>query len=127
MGCRIIGSKSRTHYYRAHADIADCGLFVEVNCPGWTVLLAGLAPLLFLEIDARLAVDEIFQRNGLGIRNVCSLSLGETSIVGVRDPFGALLRTGAAGNALVKVYVTGMLQYLNIKISSFPGNSLYLR
>jgi len=88
-------------------------LIVKVYGLGGTKFLAGFA-FAFFEINALVRINNVFQRNRLGVLHIDGLALAQIAVVGIRYFFRAFFSTQAAGNALVHIHV-------------LPGNAVYLR
>ena len=66
----IVRSKARGQDHRAHVNLTDLALLVEVHGAGGTEFFAGLAFAALFEVNAGVRVDGIFQGYRLGIKHV---------------------------------------------------------
>jgi len=105
----IKGSKPRRKNHGAHFNRDFTLLVVEVYCTRGTKLLTGAA-FPFLEIDAMVFIDDILERHGLGVLHIHGLSLHEAFIVFTVHFLRAFFSAGAAGNALLQVYIAGAFE-----------------
>jgi hypothetical protein len=62
-------------------------------------------------------VDRIFKGNCLGILNINRLAFGQPAVVRVGDFFGAFFRAQTTGDTLVRVYIAGVLDQLDLEIA----------
>jgi len=80
---------------------------VKIDRTGGTQLFTGPA-FAFLNINTAVAVDTIFQRDGLGVFDKGGFALDQPAVVRINNLFGAFFSTGAAGNAQRLVDVARM-------------------
>jgi hypothetical protein len=94
-----------------------------------TKLFAGFAFAfcLFPKIDALFRINNVFQRNRLGILHIDGFAPAQVAVVGIRHFFRAFFSAQTAGNALVHIHVTGMLRHTDLKIPLLPGNAVHFR
>jgi len=71
---------------------------VKIDGTGGTYFFTGPAFAL-LDVDAAVAVDTIFQWNGLGVFDKGGFALDQPAVVWINDLFGTFFSTGAAGDA----------------------------
>ena len=79
--------------------------------------------LPFLEVDAVFLVNDIFQRNRLGIFNIDGLTFDQVPIKRVIDLFRTFFRAGPACDALVHLHITWVSENLYLKIPGLSANS----
>jgi len=94
---------------------------IEIHCVGRAQLFAGPA-FAFVQPDAIVPIDGIFQGNGLGIRHIGGFALDKAHVVGIADLFGTLFGTFAAGNALALIDIAGMIQDLDLEITGLAAD-----
>jgi hypothetical protein len=124
---RIIGNESGRQDDGSHLDLVDLRLLLEVDCACRTELLTRFAPLVLPEVNTVLWINDILEGHGLGIMKVCSLPLGQSYIVYIPNTLWAFLCTGAAGNAQIRVDVSGRLEDRCLKAACLTGYALDFR
>jgi hypothetical protein len=124
---RIIRNESGRKHDGSHSDLVNLWLLLEVDCACGAELLTRFAPLVLLEVDAVLGINDILEGNCLGIIKVCSLPPGQAGIVDIRDTLRAFLCTCAAGNAQIRIDVARRLENRYLKIAGLTGHALHLR
>jgi len=119
---RVKRPKSRRQNDRP--DIQRDRLFrvIEVDGSGRAELLAGFTLAIFLEVNAVVRIDCIFQGYGLRVWHVDRLALDQFFVINVIHLFGALFCTHTAGNAFFRVHIPGMLNNGYRKIALFTRN-----
>jgi len=75
-----------------------------------------------LNVNARVAVDAIFQWNRLSVFDIGRFPFDQTHIVPVHNLFGTFFSTKATGNTQRFIDVSWMLNQLNAKVSCFALN-----
>ncbi len=113
--------ESGSQHYRPHIEIDGLFLLIEIHRIGGTKFNAG-ATFLFLDVNARIALNGVFQGNSLGIFNVRCFALDQPRIVDINGLLGAFIGAGAAGNAFILVDIAGLLENLHLEIPGVPGN-----
>jgi hypothetical protein len=111
----IKGSKPRRKNHGACLNRDFLLLVVEVYRTGGTKLLTGAA-FPFLKIDAMVFIDDILERHGLGVLHINGFSLHEAFVVFAIHFLRAFFSAGAAGNALLHVYISGAFENLYLKV-----------
>jgi hypothetical protein len=101
-------------------------LVLKVNGISRAELFAGAA-FAFQKIDAVLLVDDIFEGYCLLISNIDGFPLAKVLVVFVVYFLGAFFETGAAGDAFLQVYKTGVFQDLDFEIPFFTLDRADLR
>jgi hypothetical protein len=89
------------------------------------MLFAGLAGA-FLEIDAVIRIDGIFQGHRLAVLDINRLALGQAHVVLIRHFLRAFLGTEPAADTFVHIDIAGLLLQRRRKVSGFAGNGLQL-
>ena len=74
-----------------------------------------------------IGIDRIFQRNRLRILHIDCLAFGQTAFIGIGNFFGAFLRAGVAGNALVHIDVARVLSQFDFEIALLAADALDFR
>jgi len=98
----------------------------EINGPGGTEFLAGLAFAPLLEEEAVGGINGEFQGHRLRIEDVRGFARYQPLVEFVRRLFGALLGAQAAGDALGHIDITGRLVHGDGKIAWLPLDPLHL-
>jgi len=117
----VKGGKARRQNHGPDVDGVDLFFLIKINRIRRAKLFAGAA-LAFLNVNATVAVNAIFQRNCLGIFDKGRFALDEPHIVFIDNFFGAFFSTGATGNAFGFIDVSGMLDEFDLKVACFARN-----
>jgi len=119
--CRIKGTASFGQDNRTDLEVHGLGLLCVIN--GLLRADLGAIPAFALgQVDALAFINDIFERNCLGVFEIDGLAFGKPTVIFVRDFLGAFLSTQAAGNAFVRVHIAGVLEDAHLKISFFAVN-----
>jgi len=118
---RIKGFEPRRHDQRAHIQGDFRFLFIKIDGPRGAEFFTCPA-LSFLEIDAIILVDDVFEGNGLGIGDVDGFTLDQAFIIDVVYFFGALFSTGSAGDTFVHVHISRVADNPHAEIPLFSGD-----
>ena len=94
-------------------------LLVEIDRSHRTDFFTGTAPV-FLDVDAAVSVDAVFERHRLGVLHEGGPALAEPGVVSVDDLLGALFGTGAAADAQGLIDVAGLAGDIDGKTADFP-------
>ena len=99
-------------------------MIIKINGSGRAEFLTGPA-FPFLEIDAVILINDIFERYRLRVGHINRLALYQALVIDVIDFFRALFRTGPASNAFIHIYKPRMTQNLDAEIALFSRDIFY--
>ena len=102
-------------------NINDFFPVIKVDGPGGTEFFAGSAFTLD-GVNAIQGIDDVFEGNGLTVKNKGCLAVGNAEVIIIRYGFRAFFGANAAGDAFVHIDVAGFLFDRHRKIADLPGN-----
>jgi hypothetical protein len=127
IGVKRVGSKALKREPDDRTDLQgplDRPLF-EIDRPvGQNFSQAAFA---FGQVNAVDRIDRVFQRHGLGVLHVGRLALVQVFVIFVIHFLGAFRRTVPAGDTLVHIDITGLLDDLDGKIALVALNGFDFR
>ena len=99
----------------------------KINCTCRTVLFTGLTSAPFLEIDAVIRINHIFERYCLGILHIDGFAFSQALVVFILDLAGASLGTDPAGDTFIHVHIARTLTDSYCKIPRITLNGFHIR
>ena len=127
----IKGLKAGCHDDAADIEIQNGLFLIKVNGVIFAELFACLAFTLLssvygLEVQTGTSINGVLQGNGLGKRNIYGLAFVHAHVEFVGYLLRALGGADPASHALVFIDIPRMLDDLNLKVSLFTADAVYL-
>jgi hypothetical protein len=89
---------------------------VKVDGVGGADFFTGPA-FLFLDVNAAVAIDTIFQGHRLGVFDIGGFAFDDPCVVGINDFFRTLFSAGAAGDAKRFVDISRLPNQLDLEVT----------
>ena len=115
----VEGLEARRKYNRSHFQIQEELLLLVVYGIGGTDFGADTALFPLAQLAAIFGVDGVTGGNRLSVILIDGFTLAESCVVIIQHYCGALFRTDAAGNTLVRIDVSGLLANLDLEMPFF--------